>query len=80
MHRNHYGYYLSLFQSTKQTNKGLFWNGKLTLKQGPERIEDHWKSTVVKRDYFVAEHENGSIYWVFHDNSDDRWFAQGVFS
>ncbi|MFQ3322252.1 MAG: protein ImuB [Pseudomonadales bacterium] len=48
--------------SINQTNKGLFWNGKLTLKQGPERIEDHWKSTAVKRDYFVAEHENGSVY------------------
>jgi protein ImuB len=66
--------------SINQTKKGLFWNGKLTLKQGPERIEDHWKSTAVKRDYFVAEHENGSVYWIFHDNSDDRWFAQGVFS
>ncbi|MEH6605281.1 MAG: DNA polymerase Y family protein [Pseudomonadales bacterium] len=66
--------------SISQTQRGLYWHGKMTLTQGPERIESHWRKKPAERDYFVAKHENGAMYWVFHDRLNDNWFAQGVFS
>ena len=31
------------------------WNGRLTLVEGPERIEDNWWDQAVSRDYYVAQ-------------------------
>ena len=64
----------------KQRRQQLWWNGNLTLIQGPERIESHWwQATPVSRDYFVARHEQGPLYWLFRDIKTRRWFLQGVF-
>lgn len=61
-------------------SQGLVWHGPLTLVRGPERIESHWWSdAAAQRDYFIARHEQGGIYWVFRDLSSRRWFIQGVF-
>jgi protein ImuB len=55
------------------------WNGKLALLSGPERIDTAWWSTPQCRDYFVAQHGDGALLWVFRERTSGRWFAQGVF-
>ncbi len=55
------------------------WNGKLALLSGPERIDTAWWSTPQCRDYFVAQHGDGALLWVFQERTSGRWFAQGVF-
>lgn len=57
----------------------LRWNGRLEIVDGPERIEAEWWAKPVQRDYFVARHEAGTLYWVFHDHTRGEWFVQGVF-
>lgn len=64
--------------------------GKLELLSGPERIdfgwwEDKWwegKEGVKKeqgpRDYYIARHQCGSLYWVFR--YENHWYLHGVFS
>ena len=64
----------------KQYGKDLYWRGKMTVLQGPERIEAHWQPKAQKRDYFIARHENGGVYWVFHDRMQNHWYTHGVFA
>jgi protein ImuB len=59
--------------------RGLHWNGLLRLLNGPERIECNWWSAPQKRDYYTAEHENGSICWVFCSHPERAWFLHGFF-
>jgi protein ImuB len=58
---------------------GLGWNGHLQLLNGPERIESNWWGTAVKRDYFIARHENGALCWVFREHHSRQWFMHGLF-
>jgi len=58
---------------------GLHWNGRLQLLNGPERIDCNWWSTPGQRDYYTAEHENGSICWVFRSYPGRGWFLHGLF-
>lgn len=63
---------------------------KFELLSGPERIdfgwwEDKWwnhKEDVKKkqgpRDYYIARHRCGSLYWVFR--YENRWHLHGIFS
>jgi protein ImuB len=67
-------------QALKLTNRQLYWNGKLTLGAGPERIEDNWWQEAVSRDYYVARDRQGQQYWVFRDRLRERWFIQGIFA
>ena len=55
------------------------WNGRLTLLEGPERIEDNWWDEAVSRDYYVARDGNGQQYWIYRDRLQDHWYIQGVF-
>lgn len=64
----------------RRTREGLYHGGRLTLMEGPERIESDWWQQPVERDYFIARHENGGVYWVFHDRHRDRWYAHGLFA
>ncbi len=57
----------------------LYWRGRLQLLQGPERIEGNWWHTPVCRDYFIARHEHGATYWIYHDRLSDQWFMHGIF-
>ncbi len=57
----------------------LHWRGTLTLLDGPERIDADWWSTPLARDYFVASHDDGVLYWVYHDLLQDDWYVHGVF-
>jgi protein ImuB len=55
------------------------WNGRLTLVEGPERIEDNWWDRAVSRDYYVARDKDGQQYWIYRDRLRDHWYMQGVF-
>lgn len=64
----------------QSANQQLYWHGKLDLLQGPERIQSLWSEPQVNRDYFIARHEQGSLYWIFHDSLRGSWYLHGVFS
>lgn len=55
--------------------------GPLTLLQGPERIDfGWWDDGEVSRDYFVARHACGALYWVYRQLSNNQWYLHGIFS
>lgn len=64
----------------QQREQCLYWRGKLDLLQGPERIETAWWNTPQQRDYYIAEHEEGCLYWVYQDIPSKAWYVQGLFS
>ncbi|MFT7221703.1 MAG: protein ImuB [Candidatus Azotimanducaceae bacterium] len=61
-------------------------SGKLGLLQGPERIDFGWWDTTndnnraVARDYYIARHKSGSLYWVYQHLDNPEWFLHGIFS
>ena len=67
-------------QPLRQSRQQLYWNGPLSLLQGPERIEDNWWQEAVSRDYYVAADRGGQQYWVFHDRLARCWYIHGVFA
>jgi protein ImuB len=67
-------------QALSTSSHRLYWNGRLTLVEGPERIEDNWWLDAVSRDYYVARDVAGHQYWVFRDRLQNHWFIQGVFA
>ncbi len=67
-------------QTLRNEQGQLYWNGRLTLLEGPERIEDNWWLEPVSRDYFVARDPGGQQYWVYRDRLRDSWHIQGVFA
>lgn len=52
---------------------------KLELLQGPERIDYGWWDQDSPRDYFVARHHCGALYWVFNHLDDGGWYLHGIF-
>lgn len=67
-------------EPVRQRQQQLFWRGRLTLLRGPERIDSHWwQDPPIQRDYFVARHEQGALYWVFRNVTDRQWFIHGLF-
>jgi len=67
-------------EPVQQNGPRLYWNGKLTLVYGPERIEDNWWSEPASRDYYIAQNGNGQYYWVYRDRLIRQWFIHGVFA
>ncbi len=61
-------------------NQGLYWHGELELLQGPERIEGNWWQKPVCRDYFIARHHDGALYWLYRDRLAKQWFIHGAFA
>lgn len=59
-----------------------YYFGELILYGDAERIETGWwDNKMIKRDYFVAEHPKGELYWVYQDHfNEGRWFMHGVFA
>ncbi len=56
-------------------------SGQLELLQGPERIDfGWWDDDEVARDYFIARHHSGTLYWVFKQLREDNWYLHGIFS
>ena len=64
----------------RQYQQGFYWQGTLQLLQGPERIDNQWWQLHQSRDYYLAQHQNGGIYWVFKDRINQHWFVHGVFA
>lgn len=58
----------------------LYWRGELELLQGPERITGDWWRQSICRDYFVARHHNGALYWIYRDHLAAQWFVHGAFA
>ncbi len=63
-----------------------YWNSHLNLLAGPERIETGWwDGHLVQRDYFIAEDEAHTLYWIFRErpsaagSGGGGWFLQGKF-
>lgn len=66
-----------------QRYKGKLWyQGPLSLQQGPERIESGWWSGHdMCRDYYIAVDCKGGQLWVFKDlKADNEWFLHGLFA
>jgi protein ImuB len=57
-------------------------DGRLTLLDGPERIESGWwDGDDVMRDYFVARNADGAAFWVYRERSaGGHWFLHGLFA
>ena len=88
---------LWLFQQPQplHNKKGVpVYGERLQLIKGPERIETGWwDKRPINRDYYVAQHPTGVIYWVYVDRDkntpdhssytpkyqDKQWFLHGVF-
>ncbi len=73
---------LWLLQEPVSLSRGRQLPGRLTLNQGPERIESGWwDGARVRRDYYVARHEAGARYWVYRDLEDEgAWYLHGIFA
>ena len=54
----------------------------LQLMKGPERIETGWwDHQAVQRDYYIAAHSNGSLFWIFKDHQQQgKWYLHGLFT
>jgi protein ImuB len=58
-----------------------FYGSPLRLIRGPERIEDGWWAGLAVRDYYVAQAENGTRYWLYQERgSETGWFLHGLFA
>jgi protein ImuB len=72
-----------LFESPQRLSyrqEQLYWHGRLTLLQGPERIEANWWQKGVSRDYFVAMHEDKQLCWIYRDRLQQQWYLHGLFT
>ena len=60
-----------------------FYGSPLRLIKGPERIESGWwDGGLVVRDYFIAQGESATCYWIYRERNGDEivWFLQGLFA
>jgi len=64
---------LWLFDPPRPTERG-----HLELLRGPERIQTDWWQLPVRRDYYVANLDNGARCWAFVDGHN-RWYLHGYF-
>jgi protein ImuB len=52
----------------------------LTMIAGPEIIETGWWNGDIKRDYFIAQSPQSSLYWIYRDRRPPYpWFLHGIF-
>ncbi|MBT4160890.1 MAG: DNA polymerase Y family protein [Gammaproteobacteria bacterium] len=73
-------YLLSKPTMISERNSRPFMSGELTLFQGPERIDfGWWDDHEINRDYFIARHECGALYWVYQ-TANSQWYLHGIFS
>jgi len=55
-------------------------HGQLELLQGPERIDFGWWDKNTPRDYYIARHNSGTLYWVFNHLTNGKWYLHGIFA
>lgn len=65
-------------------NHRPFYGSPLRMVSNPERIEAGWWNGPQTRDYFIAEGEDHTLYWVYRerigtDSTEPRWFLHGLF-
>jgi protein ImuB len=67
-------------------NHRPFYGSALKMASTPERIEAGWWSQSQTRDYFIAEGEDHTLYWVYRERivgtgegADPRWYLHGLF-
>lgn len=74
------GWLLSHPRRIEGPGNTLHWHGRLRLIMGPERIDTLWWQRPVRRDYYIARHEQGGLYWVFLDRQRKQWYLHGIFA
>ncbi len=67
-------------------NHRPFYGSALKMASTPERIEAGWWSQTQTRDYFIAEGQDHTLYWVYRErivgaseDANPRWFLHGLF-
>lgn len=62
-------------------NDRPFYGSPLKIIDGPERIEaGWWDNRLEARDYYVAQGNDATCYWLFVDRSQNpRWYLHGLF-
>jgi len=65
-------------------NHRPFYGSPLRMASNPERIEAGWWNGPQTRDYFIAEGQDHTLYWVYRerigaDDEEPRWFLHGLF-
>lgn len=67
-------------------NHRPFYGSALRMASTPERIEAGWWSQTQTRDYFIAEGQDHTLYWVYRErivgaseDANPRWFLHGLF-
>jgi protein ImuB len=61
-----------------------WYESPLRMVAGPERIEAGWWSDTASRDYYIAQGDTASLFWVYrervlNDETEPRWFLHGLF-
>ena len=61
-----------------------FYGSPLRMASAPERIEAGWWNGPQTRDYFIAEGQDHTLYWVYRerigtDDAEPKWFLHGLF-
>jgi protein ImuB len=67
-------------------NHRPFYGSPLKMASTPERIEAGWWSESQTRDYFIAEGQDHTLYWVYRErivgaseDANPRWYLHGLF-
>lgn len=67
-------------------NHRPFYGSPLKVATTPERIEAGWWSETQTRDYFIAEGQDHTLYWIYRErivgageDAEPRWYLHGLF-
>jgi protein ImuB len=67
-------------------NHRPFYGSPLKVASTPERIETGWWSDTQTRDYFIAEGQDHTLYWIYRErivgsgeDVEPRWYLHGLF-
>lgn len=62
-------------------NERPFYGSPLRIIAGPERIEaGWWNDQTVARDYYVAQGEDASCFWIYLERTADaQWYLHGLY-
>ncbi len=67
-------------------NHRPFYGSPLKVATTPERIEAGWWSDTQTRDYFIAEGQDHTLYWIYRErivgageDAEPRWYLHGLF-
>lgn len=67
-------------QRLAQRKMQPFYEGRLNIIHGPNRISSHWWAKLQSRDYFIARQDSGRLLWIFFDRSSRSWYLHGLFA